>query len=186
MDRLIAEEPLYSDGKLTIKSLAEEARIKRWLLTHRHTDLQSEFRARISNTPPALVALRDERDDAQRRIEELTSDVTALQGTVHQLERIIHVLALETISSAKVSAQDELCRSDHVKDTNSERKRHHHDHTKPLRRRDRNPPGRAGQDCHLIVQQPRLKPTIFGWNLPNRVKPGLNRVKFREIYMIGR
>ncbi|MGB6245828.1 hypothetical protein [Gordonia sp. (in: high G+C Gram-positive bacteria)] len=97
MDRLIAGDPLYSDGKLTIKALAEEARVKRWLLTHRHTDLQAEFRARVANTdtPPALVALRDERDDAQRRIEELTSDVTALQETIHQLERIIQVLALE-------------------------------------------------------------------------------------------
>lgn len=97
MNRLIAGEPLHSDGKLTIKSLAEEARIKRWLLTHRHTDLQAEFRSRIANTdaPPALVALRDERDDAQRRIDELTSGVTALQETVHELERVINVLALE-------------------------------------------------------------------------------------------
>ncbi len=97
MDRLIAGDPLYSDGKLTIKSLAEEAQIKRWLLTHRHTDLQTEFRARIAKTdaPPALVALRDERDNGQRRIDELTADVTALRGTVHQLERVINVLALE-------------------------------------------------------------------------------------------
>ncbi|WP_242496856.1 hypothetical protein [Rhodococcus sp. Q1] len=97
MDRLIAGEPLYSDGKLTIKSLAEEAQVKRWLLTHRHTDLQAEFRARVANTdtPPTLVALRDERDDAQRRIDELTADVTALQETVHQLERVINVLGLE-------------------------------------------------------------------------------------------
>lgn len=97
MDRLIAGEPLYSDGKLTVKALAEEARIKRWLLTHRHTDLQAEFRARVANTdaPPALVALRDERDHAQRRNDELTADITALQDTVHQLERIIQVLALE-------------------------------------------------------------------------------------------
>lgn len=50
MDRLIDGKPLYSDGKLTVKALAEEARIKRWLLTHRHTDLQDEFRARIANT----------------------------------------------------------------------------------------------------------------------------------------
>ncbi|MFZ2527381.1 MAG: hypothetical protein WAX14_06965 [Rhodococcus sp. (in: high G+C Gram-positive bacteria)] len=97
MDRLIAGEPLHSDGKLTIKSLAEEAQTKRWLLTHRHTDLQAEFRARIANidAPAALVVLRDERDDAQRRIVELTADVTALQETVHQLERIIQMLALE-------------------------------------------------------------------------------------------
>ena len=40
MDRLIEGKALHSDGKLTVKSLAEEARVKRWLLTHRHTDLQ--------------------------------------------------------------------------------------------------------------------------------------------------
>lgn len=38
-----------------MKSLAEEAGVKRWLLTHRHTDLQDEFRARIeaAGTEPA-------------------------------------------------------------------------------------------------------------------------------------
>ena len=98
MDRLIDGQPLYSDGKLTTKALAEEARVKRWLLTHRHTDLQDEFRARIENTetePPILKRLSEERDAAQKRVKELTSDVTALKATVHQLERIIHVLALE-------------------------------------------------------------------------------------------
>jgi hypothetical protein len=29
MERIIDGEPLYSDGKLTVKALAEEARIKR-------------------------------------------------------------------------------------------------------------------------------------------------------------
>ena len=98
MDRLIDGNPLHSDGKLTIKSLAGEARVKRWLLTHRHTDLQDEFRARIDSTdsePPILMALRDEKADAQKRVKELTADVTALTATIHQLERIIQVLALE-------------------------------------------------------------------------------------------
>ncbi|KLI09458.1 MULTISPECIES: hypothetical protein [Mycobacteriaceae] len=98
MDRLIAGKPLHSDGKLTVKSLAEEARVKRWLLTHRHTDLQDEFRARIASTnvePPILLALREEKIDAQKRVKELTADVTALTATIHQLERIIQVLALE-------------------------------------------------------------------------------------------
>lgn len=98
MDRLIAGKPLHSDGKLTVKSLAEEARVKRWLLTHRHTDLQDEFRARIASThkaPPILLALREERTDAQKRVKELTAEVTALTATIHQLERVIQVLALE-------------------------------------------------------------------------------------------
>jgi hypothetical protein len=98
IDRLIDGKALHSDGKLTVKSLAEEARVKRWLLTHRHTDLQDEFRARIANSnnePPTLVALRQEKADAQDRVKELTADVTALSATIHQLERIVQVLALE-------------------------------------------------------------------------------------------
>lgn len=98
MDRLIEGKALHSDGKLTVKSLAEEARVKRWLLTHRHTDLQEEFRARIASTnpePPILQALREEKTDAQKRVKELTAEVSALTATIHQLERIIQVLALE-------------------------------------------------------------------------------------------
>lgn len=98
MDRLIAGEARHSDGKLTVKSLAQEARVKRWLLTHRHTDLQDEFRARISSAdvePSVLHTLRDEKAAAAKRAMELTADVTALTATIHQLERIIHVLALE-------------------------------------------------------------------------------------------
>uniref|UniRef100_A0A5Q5CFS8 Uncharacterized protein n=1 Tax=Mycobacterium sp. (strain JLS) TaxID=164757 RepID=A0A5Q5CFS8_MYCSJ len=98
MDRLIDGKPLHSDGKLTVKSLAEEARVKRWVLTHRHTDLQDEFRARITSTnaePPILQVLREEKSDAAKKVRELTANVTALTATIHQLERIIHVLALE-------------------------------------------------------------------------------------------
>lgn len=98
MDRLIAGKALHSDGKLTVKALAEEARVKRWLLTHRHTDLQDEFRARIANTsvePPVIRALQEERAKAAKNVKALTADVTALTATIHQLERIIQVLALE-------------------------------------------------------------------------------------------
>lgn len=98
MDRLIDGKTLNSDGKLTVKSLAEEARVKRWLLTHRHTDLQVEFRARIANTtdaPPAIVALQEQKAEVAKKVKALTADVTALTATIHQLERIIQVLAFE-------------------------------------------------------------------------------------------
>jgi uncharacterized protein YaaN involved in tellurite resistance len=98
MDRLIAGKAQHSDGKLTVKSLAQEARVKRWLLTHRHTDLQDEFRVRIADTaeePPAIRALQEEKAEAAKKIKALTSEVTALTATVHQLERVIQVVALE-------------------------------------------------------------------------------------------
>lgn len=98
MGRLIDGKALHSDGKLTVKSLAEEAGVKRWLLTHRHTDLQDEFRSRIANTsvePPAIKSLKEEKAKAEQKTRQLTADVTALTATIRQLERIIHVLALE-------------------------------------------------------------------------------------------
>ncbi|MDQ1250012.1 MAG: hypothetical protein QG597_4389 [Actinomycetota bacterium] len=107
MDRLIAGKPLHSDGKLTVKSLAEEAGVKRWLLTHRHTDLQDEFRVRIANTdvePPVIRVLQEEKVAAARKVKELTADVTALTATIHQLERIIQVLALENQNLGAVRA----------------------------------------------------------------------------------
>ena len=41
--RLLAGEPTRSDGKLTIKSLAVEAGVKRWILTERQIDLKDAF-----------------------------------------------------------------------------------------------------------------------------------------------
>lgn len=61
MTRLLDGQPVRSDGKLTIKSLAEEAGVKRWILTHRHQDLQAEFRDRIAahgTDPEPVRALR--------------------------------------------------------------------------------------------------------------------------------
>ena len=134
MERLIAGKPLHSDGKLTVKSLAEEARVKRWVLTHRHTDLQDEFRLidinvkgvmhglpltynkdlqedkepvfdsvetlevllpAFTGMPAAMRALQEEKAEAVKKVKALTVDVTALTATIHQLERIIQVLALE-------------------------------------------------------------------------------------------
>ena len=47
MGRLLDGNTIRSDGKLTITSLADEADVKRWILTHRHQDLQAQFRSRI-------------------------------------------------------------------------------------------------------------------------------------------
>lgn len=99
MDRLIAGTALHSDGKLTIKSLAEEAQVKRWVLTHRHTDLQDEFRARLADTtgnqPPALRKLHDAHAEATEKIQELRAEVAGLKATLRQYERVVQVLALE-------------------------------------------------------------------------------------------
>ncbi|MFV1361759.1 hypothetical protein ABFV47_32705 [Mycolicibacterium fortuitum] len=112
MDRLIAGTTLHSDGKLTIKSLAEEAQVKRWVLTHRHTDLQDEFRARIADTtgeqPPALRKLHDAHAEATEKIKELRAEVAGLKATVRQFERVVQVLALENHQLRSESGTDRV------------------------------------------------------------------------------
>ncbi len=63
MTRLLDGDPIRSDGKLTVKSLAVEAGLKRWYLTHRHTDLRDEFYDRVraqGTTPAAMTTLYEE------------------------------------------------------------------------------------------------------------------------------
>ena len=98
MARLLEGQPLRSDGKLTVKSLAEEAGVKRWLLTHKHTDLQDEFRARIATRdalPPAQQALVDENTELRARNADLSEQLAAARDEAHQLARIVQVLTLE-------------------------------------------------------------------------------------------
>jgi len=98
MDRLLNGSPLHSTGKLTVKSLAEEAQVKRWLLTHRHTDLQDEFRAKVAQhgyVPQAVQALRSENSDLEERVAKLASDLRRERETVKRMERVVHVLTLQ-------------------------------------------------------------------------------------------
>ena len=98
MQRLLDGHPIRSDGKLTVKSLAEEAGTKRWLLTHKHTDLQDEFRARIAAqdcTPAAQQALLDENQLLRTRVDDLSERLAAARDEAKQLARIVQVLTLE-------------------------------------------------------------------------------------------
>lgn len=107
MERLLAGTALHSDGKLTVKSLAEEARVKRWLLTHRHTDLQDEFRARVAQlgrVPRSVQVLLEERDNLRERLAKLAEELRSERETVKRLERVVNVLALQL---EQERAQDE-------------------------------------------------------------------------------
>ena len=107
MDRLIAGDPVRSDGKLTIKSLAEEAGVKRWMLTHRHTDLQDEFRARIAGfgaEPEPVRKLKQQVGDLQQENERLRRDLRDARQTCALLERHIVVDALEQLHANEQAA----------------------------------------------------------------------------------
>ncbi|KWR73993.1 hypothetical protein RN04_01940 [Arthrobacter sp. W1] len=98
MDRLIEGQPMRSDGKLTIKSLADEAGVKRWMLTHKHTDLQDEFKVRLEATsgePAVVVKLREQLKERDETITRLRAEIRGLTNDRQQLERVINVLSVE-------------------------------------------------------------------------------------------
>ena len=99
MTRLLDGQPVRSDGKLTIKSLAEEAGVKRWILTHRHQDLQAEFRDRIAthgNDPEPVRALKERVEILTEENRHLREQLRETRSTITMLERHIAVEALES------------------------------------------------------------------------------------------
>lgn len=100
MERLITGSPIRSDGKLTIKSLAVEAGVKRWVLTHQHTDLQREFRARCDRqgeTPENQKQLVEKYESMKKQLKKYKSKVSDLTEETHRLSRAVQVLTLEKV-----------------------------------------------------------------------------------------
>jgi hypothetical protein len=98
MDRLIEGRSLHSDGQLTVTSLALEAEVKRWILTHRHTDLRDEFVARVESNgeiPEAFKKLASEKVELRKRVEDQAGDLVVARETIKRLERVVQVLSLE-------------------------------------------------------------------------------------------
>ncbi|MFG3620373.1 hypothetical protein [Nocardia sp. NPDC047654] len=61
MERLLSGAPTNSTGALTVLQLAAEAGVKRWVLTHKHTDLREEFqskRTQANGVPAAYQHLK--------------------------------------------------------------------------------------------------------------------------------
>ncbi len=104
MDRLLAGKPIRSNGKLTVSALADEAGMKRWRLTHKHPDLQDEFRARVlaqGSTPETLRDLQEKNAQLRERHER---DREALKQATADLKRmacVVQVLARESAQLEK-------------------------------------------------------------------------------------
>jgi hypothetical protein len=102
IERLLDGNPLNSDGKLTIKSLAVEAGVPRHQLTEVHTDLKDRFYARIGNLeapPPALLAERTRRQDAEKAAAAWKARALAAEAKVEDLVRALHVVTAQRSTS---------------------------------------------------------------------------------------
>jgi hypothetical protein len=96
--RLLAGTPIRSSGALTIVALAQEAEVKRHVLTHRHTDLKDLFYAQVraqGHVPDSERKLRKELDTAKRRLSEAIEHIQTLEHDKHMIARIVNVLACE-------------------------------------------------------------------------------------------
>lgn len=96
--RLLAGSPVRSNGALTVVALAEEAGVKRHVLTHRHTDLKDLFYAQVraqGQVPDSERRLREELDTTRHRLAEANEHIKTLQNDNDTLARIVNVLATE-------------------------------------------------------------------------------------------
>lgn len=98
MERLLEGKPIRSSGALTVVALAEEAGVKRHILTHRHTDLKDEFYARVKaqgRTPESEVKLKEGIEKLQATLNSVKEECHELRSEVAALRRINNLLALE-------------------------------------------------------------------------------------------
>ncbi|MFI8520049.1 hypothetical protein ACIGEZ_19800 [Streptomyces sp. NPDC085481] len=97
-DRLLAGTPTRSTGALTILQLAAEAGVKRWVLTHKHTDLKDDFLARrtaANGIPPAFQHYKARADELEQRNHRLIEENRHLEEKVQVYAQVIGELLTE-------------------------------------------------------------------------------------------
>jgi hypothetical protein len=98
MNRLLTGTAYRSTGALSVLQLAAEAGVKRWLLTHKHTDLAEEFRHRAcagADSPSALHGLQQRARKAEEANRALREENSRLRAQVQVYAQVIRELRTE-------------------------------------------------------------------------------------------
>jgi septal ring factor EnvC (AmiA/AmiB activator) len=85
-ERLLAGQPVASDGALTVVALAAEAGVHRMALIKRHADLKNEFYERVRTDTQQVT---DEERQLRQTVAKLRQTVAKLRQTVAKLRRTI-------------------------------------------------------------------------------------------------
>lgn len=91
-DRLLHGRPLRSTGELTVIQLAAEAGVKRWRLTHQHTDLMHAFQAAARQQrqeSPLVTPWRERAEQLEADLALLRSENAGLRATVETYAQVI-------------------------------------------------------------------------------------------------
>jgi hypothetical protein len=106
MNRLITGAPQRSNGRLNITQLAVEAGVKRWYLTHQHTDLRDLFQGeatRAEGRYSAQIRSADAFDELKSRHAKLQRHCRLLESRLQIYATALNLLALE---NAALSGRD--------------------------------------------------------------------------------
>jgi hypothetical protein len=98
INRLLAGVPIRSTGSWTIVTLATEAGVKRVALTHRHTDLQQEFRDRakaLDNVPPKEAELKLQVQELKESLRAKERELARLLAEEKLWSRLVRALELD-------------------------------------------------------------------------------------------
>jgi septin family protein len=104
-DRLLAGQPVASDGALTVVALAAEAGVHRMALMKRHADLKNEFYQRVRTQTQQIT---DEERQLRQTIARLRKTITAQREEIrdlrHQVTRLTLAAAVLTQAQAEKQA----------------------------------------------------------------------------------
>lgn len=98
INRLLAGTPHRSNGRLNVTQLAIEADVKRWHLTHQHTDLKDRFQEEVSRAEAKRAAsakVADAYEDLKQENTELRQHVRHLEGRLEIYAAALDLLARE-------------------------------------------------------------------------------------------
>ena len=98
IERLINGAPIRSTGALTVLQLANEAGVKRWVLTHKHPDLKTEFehrRTQANGIPAAFQTVHARNHDLETTNQRLREENAQLTERIEVYAQVIQELTTE-------------------------------------------------------------------------------------------
>lgn len=104
IERLIIGTPIRSTGALTVLQLANEAGVKRWVLTHKHPDLKTEFeyrRTEVNGIPAAFQSTYSRSLDLEAANQRLRDENALLTERIEVYAQVTHELTTEVTRMRK-------------------------------------------------------------------------------------
>ena len=104
-DRLLAGQPVASDGALTVVALAAEAGVHRMALIKRHADLKNEFYQRVrTQTQQVTDEERQLRQTVARLRRTVADQCEQIRDLRHQVTQLTFAAAVLTQGRAQAAA----------------------------------------------------------------------------------